>query len=411
MKKSIMLTSILGIALSGCGKEKVTLNTVSMFGSQDESQQYYNELIQQFSEKYPECEVNDNSNTANETWKLRVLSDFETGDEPDVLFYFTGADAQPIIDSAKVVSIEEIRQEYPDYGKNISQTAMEFMIAPDGNTYALPVIGFWEGMYVNKDLFEQYNLELPTDWDKFEKAINTFNNTGILPVAVSFSDVPHYWIEHLILSVAGAEGHEETLSPQKQVPSSWCKGLNLLETLSEQGAFGPNALDTTNEESVQLFKDKKAAMLLDGSWVLGEIEDKDNTTIVPFPSYENTDSSYDIIGGFSSGFYITRKAWDDPEKRELAVNFVNEMTSDEAINEFAKLGGIPATENRQYTRLTQLELDAIKYVNNADNINMPIDSKLTKECWTYIVSKAGNIANGTMTAEEVLTKAAKLNNY
>lgn len=409
MKKSIMLISVLGMALSGCGEEKITLNTVSMFGSEDGTQQHYNELIQRFLDKYPMCEVNDNSGTSNETWKLGVISDFEENKEPDVLFYFTGADAQSFINTSKVVSIEEIRKEYPDYGKNISQTAMDFMVTPDGKAYAIPVVGFWEGLYVNEDLFEQNNLELPTDWDKLEKAIKTFNAKGTLPIAVSLSDIPHYWIEHLILSVGGAEGHEKTLNPNNSVPSSWSEGLSLLERLNNLGAFGPDALHTTNEESVQLFEDKKAAMLLDGSWVLGQIDDKDNTTVIPFPSYTTVDDSYSIIGGFSSGFYITKKAWYDPEKREMAINFVNEMTSDEALAEFAKKGGIPAIENINVTNLTKLESDAADYVNNATNLNMPIDSKLTKECWTYIVSKAGNIANGTMSAEEVLTKASKLN--
>lgn len=262
MKKSIMLISVLGMALSGCGEEKITLNTVSMFGSEDGTQQHYNELIQRFLDKYPMCEVNDNSGTSNETWKLGVISDFEENKEPDVLFYFTGADAQSFINTSKVVSIEEIRKEYPDYGKNISQTAMDFMVTPDGKAYAIPVVGFWEGLYVNEDLFEQNNLELPTDWDKLEKAIKTFNAKGTLPIAVSLSDIPHYWIEHLILSVGGAEGHEKTLNPNNSVPSSWSEGLSLLERLNNLGAFGPDALHTTNEESVQLFEDKKAAMLL-----------------------------------------------------------------------------------------------------------------------------------------------------
>lgn len=413
MKKIIIMISVVGIILNGCSKDgKTTLNTVSMFGGTDPSAQSYKELIEGFSEKYPECEIKDISETANETWKLGVLSDFDKGREPDVIFYFTGIDARPMVESSKFVSVEEIRKEYPDYGKNISQKAMDFMVEPDGKTYALPVLGFWEGLYINEDLFEEYNLELPTDWEKLEKAITTFSKTGILPITVSFSDVPHYWIEHLILSVAGAEGHNLTLSSTEKVPTSWVNALELLKELSDLGAFGPNVLHTTNEESSQLFKDKKAAMMIDGSWFMGNIEDKENTTVIPFPTYNDTDytdGSYDIIGGFSSGFYITKKAWNDPAKREMAINFVNEMTSDEAIMEFAKSGGIPSTTMLEYEGMTEMDRDVIDYIRNAKNINAPIDSRLTKGCWTYIVSKAGNIANNTMTAEEVLTRASKLN--
>lgn len=42
-----------------------------------------------------------------------MLADFETGSEPDVLFFFTNADADPIINAGRVISIEDIREVYP----------------------------------------------------------------------------------------------------------------------------------------------------------------------------------------------------------------------------------------------------------------------------------------------------------
>ncbi len=43
--------------------------------------------------------------------------------------------------------------------------------AEDGVNYCVPVSGFYEGMFVNKDLFDEYGLELPTDWDKFMRQL------------------------------------------------------------------------------------------------------------------------------------------------------------------------------------------------------------------------------------------------
>lgn len=42
----------------------------------------------------------------------------------------------------------------------------------------------------------------------------------------------------------------------------------------------------------------------------------------------------DIIGGMSMGYYISRKAYENP-KRYKAVSFVEYMTSDEVVNKFA----------------------------------------------------------------------------
>lgn len=34
--------------------------------------------------------------------------------------------------------------------------------------YAIPVRPYWEGLFVNVDLFEQHGVELPTTWEKLE---------------------------------------------------------------------------------------------------------------------------------------------------------------------------------------------------------------------------------------------------
>jgi len=57
----------------------------------------------------------------------------------------------------------------------------------------------------NKDLFDQYNLELPTDWASLTTAIETFKENGIIPIACSLNNVPHYWIEFMMLYAAGEE--------------------------------------------------------------------------------------------------------------------------------------------------------------------------------------------------------------
>ena len=88
----------------------------------------------------------------------------------------------------------------------------------------------------------------------------------------------------------------------------------------------------------ELFTSDKAAFLIDGSWKVGGIEeavdDIDNYTVTYVPGKGNRKST-DLIGGLSSGYYITKKCWDDPEKRAAAVDFIEYMTSDEMVSKFA----------------------------------------------------------------------------
>ena len=102
----------------------------------------------------------DTSATSDVTFKTRVITDFETGSEPDVLFFFNGADANSFIEAGKVVSIDEIRKEYPDYAGNMNDDLITASLV-DGKKYAVPVNGFWEAMFVNTEVLDAAGVSMP----------------------------------------------------------------------------------------------------------------------------------------------------------------------------------------------------------------------------------------------------------
>ncbi|NLK27289.1 MAG: extracellular solute-binding protein, partial [Clostridiales bacterium] len=183
----------------------VTLTTVSMFGGTDPNAGNYQAINEQFMKDYPYITIEDDSQSADQDWKTKIAADFAVGNEPDVIQYFTDANASDVLAANKFVSIDEIRAEYPDYAADTLDTALAAASNPDGVARAVPTTGYWEGLFCNKDLFDQFGLELPTDWDKMITAIETFKENGIVPIAVSLNNVPHYWIEFLMLSAAGPE--------------------------------------------------------------------------------------------------------------------------------------------------------------------------------------------------------------
>ncbi|MFV0519840.1 MAG: ABC transporter substrate-binding protein [Lachnospirales bacterium] len=416
MKKflKVILALATGVTLVSCSgltnDEDIVLNTVSMLGGENKTAEYYEEILQNYESKYG-IEVNDKSEGSSQEWKTSVRTGFQVGNIPDVLFYFTGAEAEEFITEEYFVDIKTIKSKYPEYGENISQNAMKFMIEDDGNAYALPVRGFWEGLILNTELFEEYDLELPTTWEKLVTAIEVFDENGVVPIAASLSEEPHYWIEHLILAYGGVKEHSKDLIQGEDAPESWAKALDLLVELNDMGAFDTNATTVSSVDAKNLFKEKKAAMILEGSWFVSGITDQENTTVISFPSYvTNKKESTDIIGGFSYGFYITREAWGNPEKREAAVKFVEEMTSNESIAKFATVGGAPAAEVKVLEGDSKALDDGVKMASRAENIEMPIDSRINKISWDYIVENIPSIIKGTQKSQDVLNSAADLNN-
>ena len=173
--------------------EPTEITVVTSYGGDDGNRQNYENAVASYQEATGNT-VMDASATSNEEWKAKVLTDFETGTEPDVLFFFTNADAEPFIEAGKVVDIATIRETYPEYADNMKDSMMA--AAADGKNYAVPSSGFWENMFVNKKVLADCNIEVPGPdytWDQFLADCQTIKDKGYTPIAVSLFEVPHYW--------------------------------------------------------------------------------------------------------------------------------------------------------------------------------------------------------------------------
>lgn len=387
---ALLLAMLCMGSLSCASAEGVTLRTASSFAGTEYGAQAYVEILAEW-EVATGNYADDQSYSSDETWKARVLNDFAVGNEPDVLFFFANtSDSRPILD--KVVPIDEINAAYPD----LHLPEAEALREENGHVYAVMVRPFWEALFVNTDMFEAAGLELPTDAEKFETAIATFNELGITPISISLSDVPHYIAEMSILATGPVADHQVRPKTVEEIPQSWYDGMDLIRHLSLIGAFAKNASYTTNDLSASVFIDKKAAMMLDGSWRANSIPEQnwETTLVMPFPTYSEDADPTAIVGGVSMGFYITRKAWEDPQKRDAAVELLAWMTSEESAERlgFAFGGKLKASSQVMYDTA----------VANG-TISAPFQDQMDPDARMYWMDEIPGIADGSADPVQVLS--------
>jgi raffinose/stachyose/melibiose transport system substrate-binding protein len=388
-------------------KNPVTLATVSMFGGTDPNAAVYQGINDQFMKDNSYITLEDDSQSSDQDWKTKIAADFAVGNEPDVIQYFTDANASDVLAANKFVSLDEIKAQYPDYAKDTLETALKAAANPDGVERAVPTTGYWEGLFCNKDLFDKYSLELPTDWDKLLKAVDTFKANGIVPIAVSLNNVPHYWVEFLMLSAAGPEGYAAVPT---QAPEDWVKGLSMFKTLRDSGAFPEDTDTIDNDLAGELFKNKQAAMQLDGSWYAGGIPDQDNTVVVAFPTIPGGKAPAGaMVGGISSGFYITKKAWDDPDKRDAAVKFVMAHTNKESVTKYWNGNGQAACAVEPVANMTPLGVSGLNYSSAATSISAPTDSRLSQEAYNTLIAGIVGVSTGDVKPEDLLNEVLSVN--
>ena len=432
MKKiiSILLVTAMVLSMTACGnkdnetikngeQKKVTLNVTTTYAGNDGNANNFLDAVKAWEGKTGN-KVNDSSATSDETFKTRVLADFEVGAEPDVLFFFNGVDSNTIVEGNKVVSIDEIRKEFPDYASNMKD-GMLGASPVDGKNYSVPVNGYWEGMFVNKKVIEAAGVSIPdasTTWDEFMEICQKIKDAGYTPIAASLATIPHYWFEFSIYNFLDTATHNILpKSTSDTQGKAWINGLTDIKTLYEKGFFPENTLTGTDDDTVQAFIEGKSAFLIDGSWKVGGIEnltdDIDNFTVTYVPG-KNSRKTTDIIGGLSSGYYITRKAWDDPDKRAAAVNFVSYMTSDEMVSKFAAVSatalknGVKVDESQ----LSSLAKDGLKLVAGATGMTGAVQDQIPAECRVPVFDGMPDLVTGsvdiTQAVQQVLDLLAAL---
>lgn len=351
----------------------VELVVTTTFAGEDTNAQNYKNAVAAWEAETGNTIV-DTSATSDETFKTRVITDFETGSEPDVLFFFNGADSNSFIEAGKVVPIDEIRAAYPEYAANMNDDLIADSLV-DGKKYAVPVNGYWEAMFFNAEILEEAGVSKPDGnytMDQFKEDCEKIKAAGYTPIAAALGNIPHYWWEFAIFNNQSPATHLEI--PERIDDANgqaWVTGMNDIKELYELGYFPDNTLSATDDETFAMFTEGKAAFLIDGSWKVGGIvgacqSDPEDPSTLDADKLAKFDVTYvpgkgdrkasDLVGGISSGYYITRKAWEDPEKQAAAVNFVEYMTSDSVVPAFAQhaasaLKNAPEVDESQFNAL------------------------------------------------------------
>ena len=408
-------------------KKAVALNVMTTFAGEDGNAPNYQKAVKDWEASTGNT-VNDSSAVSDETVKARVASDFQMGSEPDVLFWFNGADANSFIEAGKVMSIDDIRKEYPEYASNMNDDLIAASLV-DGKKYAVPVNGFWEAMFVNTTVLDAAGVEVPGPdytWDQFLADCEKIKAAGYSPIAAALGNIPHYWWEYAIFNHNTPANHcdiPETVDDAQG--QSRVAGINDIKDLYEKEYFPKNTLSATDDDTFLAFTEDKAAFLIDGSWKVGGIagacqsdpndpatldkEKLDKFTVTYVPGQGDRKAT-DLIGGLSMGYYITKKAWDDPEKRDAAVNFVEYMTSNEIVPIFAQhtasaLKEAPEVDQSQFN---SLQVKAMDMMSGVTSLTPAVQDIFQGECRTSTFDGMPQIVTGKVSAEDAVKEGLEI---
>lgn len=245
----------------------------------------------------------------------------------------------------------------------------------DGNIYALPGISWFEGVYFNKDLFKQYNIEVPATFDEYIAVCKRFQEAGIKPLAAGLMS----WEPMLKNSLAFLSAEYFSTPEGRMFNGDYREGKvvmsgtvnSYLEKWSEmitEGIYTTEMLGIDHSQALDEFATGKAAMFCSGPWDYNAIMEKNpslNIDMMPF--FGTTPSEGWLIGGPGCGFAVNALS----DNVELAMKVLDALTTVE--------GQIALWENNQggssYLNGADFELpdvyDSASLALNAGNVYCP----------------------------------------
>ena len=354
----------------------------------------------------------------------------QNGGLPDIITCcrFSLHDAAPLKDS--LMDLSTTNEAGAVYNTYLNSFKNE-----DGSVNWLPVCADAHGFVVNRSLFEQYDIPLPTDYDSFVAACQAFEKVGIRGFTADYA-----YDYTCMETLQGLSAAELTTTEGRKWRTAYSDPANServgLDDTVWPGAFERMAqfiqdthltaddLGLTYDDVMNLFRNGKVAMYFGSSAGVKMFQEEGiDTTFLPFFS-QNGEKWIMTTPYFQIA--LNRELEQDSARREKAMKVLNVMLSEGAQNriisdgqdllsysqnvslrltEYMKDIRPVVEENHMYIRIASNDFFSI----SKDVVSRMIEGELTAK-QAYQDFNAQLLAEKTTTDETVLTSGKSYSN-
>ena len=331
---NVLLATVTAVSLlSGCGAksaEKEDAETITVYLWSTNLYEKYAPYIQ---EQLPD--INVEFVVGNNSLDFYKFLD-ENGGLPDIITCcrFSLHDASPLKDSLMDLSTtNEAGAVYDTYLSNFRNE--------DGSVNWLPVCADAHGFVVNKDLFEKYDIPLPTDYESFVSACEAFDKVGIRGFTADYY-YDYTCMETLqglsasaLSSVDGRKWRTTYSDPgntkREGLDSTvWPGAFERMEQFIQDTGLSQDDLDRNYDDIVEMYQSGKLAMYFGSSAGVKMFQNQGiNTTFLPF--FQDNGEKWIMTTPYFQ-VALNNDLTKDETRRKKAKKVLNTMLSEDAQN-------------------------------------------------------------------------------
>lgn len=376
MKKKLLFTiastMLVFPLITGCGEEATSTDgevqgDLVIWEHDPSFEESVQTLVDEFNKEYPDVNIEVEAKSGSDCYSLLTTS-LQSGSGPD-LFWTNGTatenmqtfvEQEKVADISEIVDLSELSEESYDLAKI------------DDKTYSVPWMTFdARAVYYNKDIFKELGITEPKTFDEFEAMLAKIKDNGYVPISLSgLSSWQLLWVYEVLLASQYPEYTKGFDDYSVKADSEEARAaLDKVVEWAEKGYFGDGFKGVDSNGQTLAFTTGKAAMTIDGSWMVQTIEK--NNPDLNFGAFQipSNDGTKTMMGSFANGFSMNA----DTENSAAAEAFLQFCATKEAqeiwVKELHAVSGdseIPSAEG------------VAQEISNADQVVGTWQSMLTK---------------------------------
>jgi raffinose/stachyose/melibiose transport system substrate-binding protein len=344
----------------------------------------FNKIISDFEAANPGVKVKlENRATDEHKSALRVASGSDQA--PDIYFMWAGLGlGGEFVKSALALPMDKYYTEYK-WDEEFIGPALSFSKQYAGGRYGVPYTFRGEALYYNKALFEKAGITSPPQ--TYEELVADADKLAAAGIpAITFGGTVNWHLMRLmdeILEVqCGPEKHDALMSMKVSWADEPCatKSFEELHKWTSKYVLKP-FMGIDNNQAFNLFLAGRAAMMLEGNWLVGQLRNANKLAdygLFPFPGTTR-------LYGFGEYNYVSTKS----KHPDLAAKFLDylESTPVQQAN-LAVFGGNSVNKNVKSDSKEPLDLEWAKLFGQFSDVFVngdqafPLD--VTTEYWRVI---------------------------
>ncbi|MES4907201.1 MULTISPECIES: extracellular solute-binding protein [unclassified Streptomyces] len=345
---ALLAAALVGAAaLTGCGSDSgdgdgKTLKLWHYEAANSAMGAAWKQAIEEFKKSHPGVTVKFEEKGFEQIQKTASMV-LNSNDAPDVLEYPKGNATAGL--AAKQGLLTDLTPEVTKRGwdKPLSagvQTASRYDAQGamgSGNWYGVPNYAEYTMVFYNKDLFDKYKVKVPSTFEEFTTALDTFTAKGITPLANGGAEYPaQQYLYQLALSKADrswVDSYELYKGKPDFHDAAWTYGAETFADWVKKGYIAKSSSGAKAEDAGTAFLSGKNPMFFSGSWWFGRFksEMKDQWGTFLWPGSKLT------LGSGGNLWVVPKGA----KNKELAYDFIDITMKKGIQNLLGDKGGVP----------------------------------------------------------------------